>query len=325
MKRRQLLWGIGAFCGMLALILDGKTALSGAQEGLELCIKAVIPSLFPFFVLSNLLIGTLSGIRLPALRPLAKLFSLPAGCETLLISGFLGGYPTGAQAVMQAYQYNQVSKRQAERLLAYCNNAGPSFLFGIIAPFFPDRGMIWLLWGIHVLSAMLTAQLFCCREAAAAAACFPSEITITTALQNALRAMGLVCGWVVLFRTLIHLLRRWILWVLPKTFQLFLIGLLELTNGCLELDAVSGIAERFLLCSCFLSLGGMCVLLQTASVTQGLSLRYYLEGKLCQTLFSLILSVGLIYHSWLPACIPFVVILLRKRKKSGSIPGAVGV
>lgn len=325
MKRRQWLWRIGAFCGILALILDGKTTNSGAQEGLELCIKAVIPSLFPFFVLSNLLIGTLSGIRLPVLRPLAKLFSLPAGCETLLISGFLGGYPTGAQAVMQAYQRNQVSRSQSERLLAYCNNAGPSFLFGIIAPFFPDKRMIWLLWGIHIISAMLTAQLFCCREATTAAVSSPNDITITIALQDALRAMGLVCGWVVLFRTMIHLLRRWLLWVLPETFQLFIIGLLELTNGCLELDGISGIAERFLLCSCFLSLGGICVLLQTASVTQGLSLRYYLEGKLCQTLFSLMLSVGLIYHSWFLVCIPFAVILLRKRKKSGSIPGTVGV
>lgn len=325
MKHKQLIWGIFAFFGILILILDSKTALAGAQEGIVLCIKTAIPSLFPFFVLSNLLTGSLYGIRFAILRPFAKLLSIPAGCEILLISGFLGGYPTGAQAIMQAYQGKQLSKPEAERLLAYGSNAGPSFLFGITAQFFPETWMVWALWMIHVLSAVLTAQQFSFHTSSAALSIQRKEMTISAALKNALRAMELVCGWIVFFRSLIYIFRKWLLWMLPESVQVFVTGILELTNGCIELNTISGTSERFILCSCLLAFGGVCVLLQTAAVTQGLSLRYYFTGKLWQTLFSLILSCCLMYGLRFPALILFVLILLQKRKKSGSIPGTVGV
>ena len=47
---------------MLALILDSKTALLGAQSGLDLCVRTVIPSLFPFFVISILLTAPFGGM-----------------------------------------------------------------------------------------------------------------------------------------------------------------------------------------------------------------------------------------------------------------------
>ena len=47
---------------MLALILDGRTAIDGARQGIELCLRTVIPSLFPFFVLSILLTSSLLGM-----------------------------------------------------------------------------------------------------------------------------------------------------------------------------------------------------------------------------------------------------------------------
>ena len=78
---------------MLALILDGRTAIDGARQGIELCLRTVIPSLFPFFVLSILLTSSLLGGSLAVLRPLGRLFGMPDGAESLLIPAFLGGYP----------------------------------------------------------------------------------------------------------------------------------------------------------------------------------------------------------------------------------------
>ena len=81
---------------MLALILDGRTAIDGARQGIELCLRTVIPSLFPFFVLSILLTSSLLGSSLAVLRPLGRLFGMPDGAESLLIPAFLGGYPVAA-------------------------------------------------------------------------------------------------------------------------------------------------------------------------------------------------------------------------------------
>ncbi len=97
MKRRNFWTGICVSLGMLALILDGRTAIEGARQGIELCLRTVIPSLFPFFVLSILLTSSLLGSSLIVLRPLGRLFGMPEGAESLLIPAFLGGYPVGRE------------------------------------------------------------------------------------------------------------------------------------------------------------------------------------------------------------------------------------
>ena len=99
---------------MLALILDGRTAIDGARQGIELCLRTVIPSLFPFFVLSILLTSSLLGSPLAVLRPLGRLFGMPDGAESLLIPAFLGGYPVGAQNVAAAFRSGQLTKPEAE-------------------------------------------------------------------------------------------------------------------------------------------------------------------------------------------------------------------
>jgi hypothetical protein len=66
------------------------------------------------------------------LEPVRKLCRIPAGCSCLLIPAFLGGYPAGAQAVGQTLHQGGLSRKDAERMLLFCNNPGPSFLFGVL-------------------------------------------------------------------------------------------------------------------------------------------------------------------------------------------------
>lgn len=333
MAHAKRLAGIGAALGMLLLILDGKTALAGAQEGIDLCIRTVIPSLFPFFVLSSVLLGSLSANWL---RPLGKLCGMPEGTEALLLVGFLGGYPTGAQCIAQAYQAGQLSKNQAERMLAFCNNAGPSFLFGMIAPMFDHAYIAWLLWGIHIVSALAVAVTLP-KEASPAARITLQQVSLPQALSKGVYTMTLVCGWVILFRIVITFLNRWFLWLLPVSAQVIVSGLLELSNGCIALGRIETIGLRFIICAALLSFGGLCVTMQTVSVTKGLSLRLYMPGKLMQSVISLILAyftqlfisdrIVIATQFYLLFLIIAVILLmiLRKGKINSSIPRPVGV
>lgn len=319
--KKQLWTGLVASIGMLVLILDSKTALTGAQQGVELCIRTVIPSLFPFFILSAMLTGSLIGTSSPLLRPLGRLFQLPKGAESLLVAAFLGGYPVGAQSVTQAWKRGQLSKQDAQRLLSFSSNAGPAFLFGMVGAMFSRKWMVWLLWAIHIFSAWLVSFLFPPDDAKAH---FGQEqdVSLTAALTASVKTMAQVCGWVVLFRVVITFLNRWILWLLPAPWQVALIGILELSNGCCELYAVANERLRFLICSGILAFGGLCVTMQTLSVTRGLSLRYYLAGKLLQTLFSVALSAAVLYQLWYLAVSILLVFLIipRKTQKRYSIP-----
>lgn len=328
MKRRQLLTGIGGCMGMLILILDGRTALSGARQGVELCLKTVIPSLFPFFVLSILLTSSLPGSRLPLLRPLGRLCGVAEGAESLLIPAFLGGYPVGAQSVAEAFRSGQLSRPQAERLLAFCNNAGPAFLFGMAGSMFPRKWMAWTLWGIHIAGAVFTALVIPGSSGETAAMPTKAPLSPAAALSSAVKVMASVCGWVMLFRVLLAFLSRWLLWILPAAAQVVVAGVLELSNGCCELMAVSDVSVRFCICAGILAFGGLCVAMQTASVTGGLSLRLYFLGKTLQTAFSLALAWAVSCGTWLPFGILFLLFLgakLQKKQKKSRFPSASGV
>ena len=321
MKKQRLLPGILAAVGMLVLILDSEGALSGAAEGLELCIRTVIPSLFPFFLLSGILVREWTGHPLPLLRPVGQLLGMPEGTEALIITGFLGGYPVGAKAVADAWRSGALTQRDANRLLTFCCNAGPAFLFGIVAPMFMSPSAGWILWGIHILSAFMTG-LFFREDPSSTGTMQPNEKpNLSETLNSALFVTAQVCGWVILFRILTVFARRWFLWLFPDWMEIAFTGLLELTNGCLSLSSVNSEQMRFLLCSAMLSWGGLCVGMQTASVAKGLELTDYFMGKTFQTGFSLLFSgilTGLLSPIFL--LVPILLLSGTKFKKRGGNP-----
>lgn len=329
---KRLRTGIAACLGMFLLILDAKTALIGAKEGVSLCISAVIPSLFPFFVLTNLLTGNLLGSGGRFLRPLGRLCGIPEGGESLLITGLLGGYPAGAVCIRQACDAGQLSRSDARRLLGFCSNAGPSFLFGIVAMKFPDIGSAWVLWIIHILSALLVGTLLPGKASARVTLSAGSGIGLAEALKRSLHTTASVCGWVVIFRVVIAIFSRWCLWLLPREGQIIAIGILELTNGCCDLEMIENEALRFICTAGLLGFGGLCVMMQTASAVGDLGIKTYLQGRLMCGVFSIMLAV--VYQGILRGGISAVLLLpvlavaafiLLKNRKNSSNPATIGV
>ena len=231
MKQRKQLWtGIFAGIGMLILILDAKCAVAGAADGIQLCIRCVIPSLFPFLILSSLINNALLGRSLSVFSPVRKLCGIPEGSESLLLLGLLGGYPVGAQSVATAYKSGRLSKQAAERMLGFCNNAGPAFVFGLIGTLFSSQTVPWIIWIIHMLSALITGAILPKKGTGTCAISTNKPIQLTKALEKSILIMANICGWVIVFRMIIAVSGRWFLWLLPGILQPLLAGMRELTN-----------------------------------------------------------------------------------------------
>ena len=304
---RKILAPLGWALGMLVLILDGKTALTGAAEGIALCMQTLIPSLFPFFVLSMMLTSTLGG-------------------GSLLLAGILGGYPVGAGNAAQAYRAGLLS--EAERMVVLCNCAGISFLFGVVSPILGSLRDTLMVWGAYLTSVLALWMIFPKTKTTHG----PSKpLRLQEALWRAIRAMVGVCGWVVLFRVLLSILERWVLWLLPQWGQAVVYGVLELSNGCLFLRQIPD-GLRCVLAAGFLGFGGICVMMQTASVAEGISLRLYLPGKLFQGVVSMLAASFLFPGSLSPAVQVILAVLagvlgyiLEKIEKRSGNPAAIGV
>lgn len=290
MKSNRTAALIIAGLSMVLLIFDAKTALHSAMQGLDMCVRAVIPSLFPFFYLSAIINDRLLGVNTKLLRPLSRICKIPGGSESILLLGLIGGYPVGAACIHEAYREKVLSKEQASRMLSFCNNAGPAFLFGILAPVFENPIALWVLWGIHIFSALSVGMLLQGESGRQVTLSHTPSVTPVKAMQITLRNLSLVCGWIVLFRIIIGFFDRWFLWLLPRELQILLCGIIELSNGCLSLSVIPCSGLRFLFAAAFLSFGGICVCMQTASVIGDLPLKSYFIGKLLQTVITVILA-----------------------------------
>ncbi len=339
MNKRVINGGIASFAMML-LILDSKTALSGAEKGIELCIRSVIPSIFPFLVLSGVLTSAMSGMKLSVLGRVGRWMGIPQGAEGIFLTGLLGGYPAGAQSICQAWKSGHLPRESALRMLAFSSNAGPAFLFGMLGTRFFEGWIPWALWGIHIASAIAVAILLPGKEKADRPIVSAPLLSFSAALKQAVQTMGYVCGWVILFRVILAFLDRWFLWLLPTSARVAVYGCLELANGCLALDLLESAGLRFVLASGILAFGGICVAMQTSSVTGELGMGMYLPGKLLQTLLSLTFSMVLqsfLFDSRNRAVIspliylvPLILslglgIYLHKRKNNSSIQALFGV
>ena len=280
---------------MLILILDSRTALNAAREGITLCINTVIPSLFPFFVLSCLLTGYLDQFQFRFLRPLGVLCKMPRGSEPLMLLGLLGGYPAGARNIAQSHSTGSLTTQDARRLLGFCSNAGPAFIFGVAAGQFREKWVPWALWAVHIISAVLTGMLLSGKAKDHAKTYRGASLSLPQALDSALRTTARVCGWVMLFRILLDFLEKWLSFLFSNEAQIILSGLTELSIGCSSLGVIENTGTRFVICAVMLGFGGLCVLMQTVSVTGKLGLGAYIPGKLLHAALSFQLSYQLQY------------------------------
>lgn len=325
----------GAFA-VLILILDTKTAFSGAVAGVKLCLYTMIPALFPFFVVSAYLNSRLCQMPLSFLKPIGIFCKIPVGSEGLLLLGFLGGYPIGVQNVAQAFDNKILSYQTARRMTLFCNNAGPAFLFGMAASVFESRYIPWILWAIHIAVSLLIAAFLPKREQAGCANFSTDAISLTAAMEKGLRSISILSGWVILFRILSAFILRWFGFMLSPALKVFLVGTLELANGCSELQSISSEGLRFILCAFLLGFGGLCVAMQSFSVCRILPVKKYVCCKLLHGALSMLFAYLLqfflfppaqqiIYSPWFPGVGILLILTLalpvRKRKKVVAIPG----
>ena len=153
--------GIGLM--ILSLLLLPKQSVSAAGDGVQLCLNVILPSLFPFFVLSTLcvdsgIIRALGTLMQPLMAPL---FRVGGCCAGAFLLGIIGGYPVGARTAISLYESGQCSRDEAERLLSFCNNSGPAFILGVVGAgiFSSSKAGLWL-YGAHVAASILVGIVF---------------------------------------------------------------------------------------------------------------------------------------------------------------------
>ena len=172
-------------------------------------------------------------------------------------------------------------------MLAFCNNAGPSFIFGMVGGILKRPELCWFLWVSQILSAIIVGAVLPGKSNDTCRLRHGTPLTISQGLEQAIHVCAKISGWVILFRALISVLEQRLIAHLPVIWRTWLAGILELSNGCIRVQELDSVRSAYLLCGIMLAFGGFCVHLQTKSVAKDLSIRYYLLGKVLQAVIIL--------------------------------------
>ena len=279
-------------CACFALFPD--KVLFGAQNGLALCINSVIPSLLPFMFLSSCIIKSnfsrpFGALLSKVLSPVLKISS--AGC-VCLAAGLVGGYGAGASAVMQSYKENQITKKEAEHLLVFCNNAGPLFVIGTVGvSFFSSKSIGAMLFIVQILVTFICARIFSCGSGNSINVKNewnfykknkpPIGQLITKSAISSGSAIINACVFVITFSAVTE--------ILPFGQYSILSGILEVTRGCSESANIG--YNSLALTSAFISWGGMSVHFQADALCQGeFNMKLYYIGKAFCALLAYIIT-----------------------------------
>lgn len=322
---RDLFLGLALLCATLALMLYPSQSMQAAKDGLTLCYNVIIPSLFPFFVLSSLVVelglaGYLGRLLEGLMRPL---FHVSGACACAFALGFIGGYPVGAKTAISLYEKGMCTKTEAERLLAFCNNSGPAFILGVVgAGVFASSRVGVLLYLAHAAASVCIGLLFRFYKAAPGRGKtepgpqpqFRAQrfaAAFTGSVKNSFLSTLNICAFVIFFTVVIKLL--FLSGLLPGLAELLgsilapfgmtqawaermLTGIIEISSGVWTLSGDGALAGRMSMAAFMLGWAGVSVHCQVLSFIggSGLSVRTYLVGKLLHGGLSALFVAGLV-------------------------------
>ncbi|MCA0148749.1 MULTISPECIES: sporulation integral membrane protein YlbJ [Rossellomorea] len=153
-KIKTLALSISVTVFATSLILMPGESLEASIRGLDMWWEIVFPSLLPFFIVSEMLIGfgvvRFIGVMLePLMRPL---FRVPGVGGFVWAMGMASGFPAGAKLTARLRQEKQITKLEGERLVSFTNSSNPLFIFGAVSVgFFQNATLGIVLAAAHYI------------------------------------------------------------------------------------------------------------------------------------------------------------------------------
>lgn len=325
MRKPKLYPGSAFFYPLSAILLTviilsfPSDCLSLALRGLNLWFERMIPTLFPFMVLSGIMVRMgLTDAFVKILKPvMSPLFRVSGSCIYGMAIGFLCGFPMGAHVAAQLYGQKQISRKEAAFLLSFCNNIGPVYFLSFVLPTLSLKAAPQFLFGMYGLPLLYGLFLRYTLFADIAGRRTPEEpffrttsprkkISVLQALDESvfqsLFSIAKLGGYMIFFNLLFILPALAVRFLnIPPGSSEFITGgtgaLLEITGG---IGMLGDKAPYLVLC--LLPFGGISCIAQTYSMIRdtGLSIREYVMHKMILMAITVFYYLLLAKLSFLP-------------------------
>ncbi|CUX44088.1 transporter [Clostridium sp. C105KSO13] len=276
------------------MLIYPKAVFNGASEGLLLWFQIILPTLFPFIMITNLLLYTDSIHYISRLfgRLLSGIFKVSKNGSFAVIAGFLCGYPMGAKVAGDLIKGEYITEDEGKYLLSFCNNTSPVFIMNFIIWKTLDREELLIPSILILLGTPMLLSLIFRRFYLKGKKCFQNQRretrnerkwnfqVVDDCIMDGFETITKVGGYIILFSVILSLFQSFSL--KPLLLQIMLPSL-EVTNG-IAIIGKSGIDFGLMYPAIIglTSFGGFCAAAQTQCMIQktNISIFPYIIEKL---------------------------------------------
>lgn len=318
MKARSIFLTSSTLFLLYCLLRFPQELLQKAIESVNLWFHLVLPSLFPFLTATGILIRLGVAHKFGQLfQPLMQpIFHLSGICAFPLILGMISGYPSGAKITVTLCQKKALSYKEAQRILAFCNNPGPLFVVGTAGtaflknPFF-GYFMLFCIFAGAIATGLLFRFFYKKTDITTKSVSYATSLVteptgkiLSDSVADAMETVTQIGGFIILFGVVIEALQQTgiiagltqsLCSILPLSSAAvagILGGILEMTNGASLLSQAPEQTQIQLVCiTAILSFGGFSILAQTLGILSPLSISSvkYIFSKCINSIFSTII------------------------------------
>ena len=264
---------------------------------INLWINNLIPSIFPFLLISKLLIIYNTFDFINNINIINKIFNTSKNSSFIIISSIFTGFPTGSIYIKDLLDKNLISEKEANHLIMFTNYANPLFIISVIGENLLNNKKIGIfIFIIHVISGLFIGIVFKEKISVNNKKHINniSQNNFITNLINSIydsfKVLINMLGIIIFFLMIISLIDTFFI---RSTLTLIIKGLIEMTTGITFISQSKLNIRLKVSIICFLlSFSGLSIHFQTKSIIDNTNISYkkYLIGRIVHSILCFILS-----------------------------------
>lgn len=302
----------------LFFIIKPSVCSKASLNGASVWAFKVFPMLFPFFILTKILLCFYEPKPNFMDKFFNKAYNAPTGSFFIFILSVLAGYPMGAKLICEQYNKKYINSIEAEKMLSFCSVSGPMFMIGTVGfGMFNSYKAGVIIFIANIIACLINGLIFKNKSSKTTYTNSYNTINIThfniaDIVYDSLNSILMVGAYIVISFILIDLLNflkifYFISSAICKIFnysyaadviECCLKGCLEITRGAADLsNLVIPLKLKTILASGIIGFGGISVLLQSLGFLKTLNIRTskILKQKIMQGLLCIIISIPMAF------------------------------
>ena len=284
------------FISIIFIFKNNQEIANLILTAINLFFKKVFVSLFPMFIINDILIS----INFPyyfykLFKPLQKLFKVNGLTAYILIMSIISGTPSQAYILKNLVENNKITSKEAENYLYFTYFSNPLFLYSMLSSMFKITTTIKIII-IHYFSNIIIAYLkpnkISNPENILSITHSKLSNTLIQSIKKSINTLLIILGTITFYMLISYIITN--IFPMPPLFKTLSSGLLEITNGLNLLQNLTITSKlKEIIALIIISFGGLSIHTQVKALLEDTNIKFkpFFQGRIFQTIISFILII----------------------------------